>query len=473
MGIGRGRGPQGLILAAVVAVAVIGLAVGAMLWPRHSAPRGVTASPRQQGSRVLLDDPAALLDSAVGPDVLAFTTGSGSRELVRFDPREAKVRWRVRATPSARFLVTAALIFLANHDELAAVEAESGHVRWRAPLTDDVPSECADCLVPSADGAVIVSTRDRRIQAFDGESGARRWSYSPVDVGGAHVLVGDGRVRILDKDADRRRRPGLLHTLSPEGETVASVPMVCATPRGPVAPRYQDRIPRDRNGFYVAFPEGCLQKYDWTGGTMLWTRLLDGVHESGLPSGEPLLTPQYLFWPYARLLVQVDVQNGGVVHAFAADGSFELVPAVAHEGVLLAAAYRRVGSSRTELHGLDLATGETRWRLALGDSTWMQARRKVGLLNAASGRQAWTVQAAGPEGTLVQVSVRQGAEVQISRLSLRDGTLREPRSVGLPSGHLFPPPDVLGWRGQVLWLLLDNQVWAIDTATARLLHGPK
>jgi len=116
-------------------------------------------------------------DSFLQPAVVenAIYAAAANGSVLRVDPASGSVVWRadVESSISAGVGADGFTVAVATpRGEVIALDAD-GKVRWRAQATSDV---IAPPLVGR--GLVIVRSTDHRLNAFEADSGKRRWAYS-------------------------------------------------------------------------------------------------------------------------------------------------------------------------------------------------------------------------------------------------------------------------------------------------------
>lgn len=146
---------------------------------------GTAASPsstRTRGGEPLPADPAA---------------DDGS--VARLREPDGSVRWEVPGLDVLAAIAVDGLVVARTPDELAAVDARTGRVRWRVPM----PGDGVSVHQLLTDGRVILAARGAQLDAIS-YRGERLWSVHVQDAGEEHVV-----------------RPGPAPTPAPTGADVA------------------------------------------------------------------------------------------------------------------------------------------------------------------------------------------------------------------------------------------------------------
>lgn len=103
---------------------------------------------------------------------------------VRLREPDGSVRWEVAGLDVRTAIAVDGLVVARTADEVVAVDARTGRVRWRV----EVPSEGSSMYQLLTDGRVILASRGAQLDALSFR-GDRLWSAHAEDAGEEHVVV--------------------------------------------------------------------------------------------------------------------------------------------------------------------------------------------------------------------------------------------------------------------------------------------
>jgi outer membrane protein assembly factor BamB len=221
----------------------------------HAGPFAVNANP------VIVEDGAGGL-VVVGPQL-----DQRGWHIRGVDPMTRRVRWETlhgsffTTTPEPRSVCDRnRRIYVAHEGLFAAIDGASGRLLWQARLTDRIATNSDDAPLTGDEtslfevgGVVVVRTEDKRIAAYDRETGAALWSIacdSPFATDG-HALVIETEFRKIDLV---RPRDGVVYARFDATEARLA--------RGAVVLEVDNRGPeRDHEG--VALVDAATGKERW------------------------------------------------------------------------------------------------------------------------------------------------------------------------------------------------------------------
>lgn len=126
---------------------------------------------------------AVLPRDGAGGDLLVYTYGvdDGRYKLALIDGRSRATRWQSASLSKnayqGRLVAGRDLVYLTDQSDLLALSLRDGKPAWQASLVVEPPSGCDECL-RLIGNRVIVLQKDGSLQAFDAQSGERRWQVA-------------------------------------------------------------------------------------------------------------------------------------------------------------------------------------------------------------------------------------------------------------------------------------------------------
>jgi hypothetical protein len=275
----------------------------------------------------------------LGGDAVFIVDNDGDVHAI--DAETGHERLRVPLNGGASGMAVAGTTLLLGGDDLVALDATTGDVRWRAALATPVSA-------PVACGELAYVGGARGVFAVEVATGAERWRFltgtamgSPAASGGVvAVCSGDGDLYVLDAASGRERWSVGIGGGSPPA--LAGDAVVIATERGPLGERH-----------------GTLAVLDRGTGAERWQ-----VEVPARIDGAPAVGGGRVFLGTGGALVAFDAATGAERWRFAA-GNILATPALAGEVVYLAAGSGGPIDGTGMLVALDAATGDQRWRYPL------------------------------------------------------------------------------------------------------------
>ncbi|QHT57270.1 PQQ-binding-like beta-propeller repeat protein [Cellulomonas sp. H30R-01] len=133
----------------------------------------------------------ALLTGTAASTVVTRTRGGETvpgdepdGSVARLREPDGSVRWEVPGLDVRTAMAVDGLVVARTEDEVVAVDARTGHVRWRVA----VPSEGGSVYQLLTDGRVILASRGTQLDALSFQ-GDRLWSVHVEPTGERHVVV--------------------------------------------------------------------------------------------------------------------------------------------------------------------------------------------------------------------------------------------------------------------------------------------
>lgn len=326
-------------------------------------------------------------------DVVSVYREPGSSEqyrLVSMNPADKSIRWRGGSVSKewyyAKILGGRGLIYVNDGDKLGAFNADTGATAWQVSLSSAPPNACETCVRLIGD-AVVSFGRDGTLQGFDAASGKGMWTKR-LDPFQGRPLDATGRIAHIE--AISATRPGLgyaLNVLDPAtGGVKVRVDAACqigtntrSSPRG----ADQFRFSPSGDAVYAVITDsagdnsGCVQKYDLATGRQAWSTVFKRADNfpSAIASWVSIMaSPNALYVSNesgdAPTVNVIDAATGKA-RRFNLDKqySYKLIDVAPKEtedkGTLLLQAKPKFDSQRTEVWGVDAATGARRWQFVL------------------------------------------------------------------------------------------------------------
>jgi eukaryotic-like serine/threonine-protein kinase len=292
----------------------------------------------------------------------------------------------LQLSPSTAAAVANGIVYLGGRTPLFALDAGTGAPVWNAPIAWGVTSPAV------ADGVVYVGTGDGKIDAFDAETGAIRWTAQPgpysvaTPVAVAHGLVyagtDDGHALAIDA------RTGVLKWASsvpPYSNGALSSPSVA-------------------DGIVYFSLEGSgpalLIAFDATSGVLLWTQEIDATQFASAPAaymGTVFVSDGWWLWAF-------DAKTGQKRWNSAEGDARNSAIAFAGEHIYLL-------DSQGALDNYDAATGEMVNRTKTGQPVYLPTpavangviytnaigpnSRSLSAYNSSTGKLLWQQQSTG------------------------------------------------------------------------------
>lgn len=376
-------------LAAVVIFTVV------MVRTERLAPNLVGDLANARSSQRMAYGPVTPLIGGAGEEgLLVFTARDEASPLALsyLDGDPLAVRWDSAALDSASIrtppVIDADVAYLRDGERLLALNLPDGSRRWTAELGAVIPDGCASCIQP-LEGAVAVLTADSMLRVLGAENGAPLWQTAldttPREL---HVIAGNPAVVTSVPETDNTAllifdaaEGSLLRRIQPRCEADGTV----ETPT-PDSPVLYDPSARAIYFLFGFEQQGCAQRWAATTGEMVWS---SAVPLSAVPwprawrTDGPLLSGGtiYLAGENGTSLLAIDTRDGSVQVMYRT-GAYALDPWVRDGGMLLVHAEHLDDVESDELWGIDLTTGERRWRypIALSTSSWAAHRAARGFV---------------------------------------------------------------------------------------------
>lgn len=415
------------------------------------------------------------------PEVITLaqdnSTSTYNRMMVKIGP-DGRLVWRAEPLEAdsaylyPNHLVAGAdQVYVAIGDTLFAYQLSDGTTVWQASLSDSLYSGCVSCIQVFAEYVVVVST-DSTVQGFDAQTGEDLWARelqaSVYDL----YRLGDEPV-VLDQD----EAGSALFFLNPAtGEVTRRLTSECVSADEFYSSEldyYDTTLLYDdaSESFYLIFGEyeGCVQRWGLSAEGPEWDAHIP--YEEGFSTSyklTPLLDggTLYLSAENGRLWA-FDTATGERLNLLAEeDAQFVIVGVV--EGVAVVRVVETRGSYEYGLWGVDALTGEVLWKHSLDEAEpLLDTDTASGILSG--GESAWAARVMSA-GVLVLRAESAPHQLVLQMLDARAGTPNTETAIPLKrlDPDMFYSASLITWRGQRVWLMVDNHIYRVNTATAEV-----
>jgi outer membrane protein assembly factor BamB len=450
----------------VLSVAIYLLAAG--------APAGEEPAPSEQADalRVYSFGLAHLLptDDDTQPDVVGVTRNSdGSDRMVYVDfDADPNLRWQSEPLDEGAAYVynpviaDSNFIYMAYETTLVAFDRGDGTNVWQATLSDEVSHICQDCLQISGDWLVAL-TADGVLHGINTQTGALAWSERLVATP-RQLLNLSGKVGVLDELDDVVG----VNVYDPATGTLAQR-FVPQCPNEPFPDRPQTLgiydpllVSGDGKHLYVplgSYRPGCIQSWETATLTQVWQATMPAEIVRSLDREPYLLTDEALYVSDGHNLTVVNLLDGTYRELFG-DEDHNLVPLAVQDGVLVALAERTRGTRRYALWGINATAGTQLWEhIPAAEDLYEEGSSVVyddGIWSAGVSLDKVVVLQAFSDPSFIDFTIlnlADGAQTSTSRLDLGDDA----------SNYWL---QVLGWRRDRVYLVLDDHLRVLDSMTA-------
>ena len=462
-----------------------GVTINTNLDPIRQAINAVTSpfdglSLRENAALISVDDKAM-------PDVLGlgYDIKTSKNALVYIDPISKTLRWRVDADLQSKFLPTLDTVYLADKTRLLALDRATGTTRWQTSLSDEVTGVCNECirLVANGDTArVVVLTKDDVLQAFDVKSGKKVWSQTLSNVLPRFFVWGE-KIVAIDRHEKTDGLPAQVTVFSANGDALLNFDVTCklkgASGSSNIYAQPYDAMKLDEAtgvlyAWYGTF-DGCAQKWDLSTGKALWTTTILDAQPPEYDAASFVLRDDKIYVGGDDQVVALDAATGKARNLVPKSEDYaKLRPLGEQDGVLVVRAVRTRGTPRFELWGIDTTTGNKLWDVKFGEGGPMQGNGPealVGLIGKDREDVAWTAQLTPAGLVLVRNAGKPEFQLSVETLNVKDGTSQGQKSIKLNvSSPFYSVPAVLGWRGDVAWLHLNNSYYAVDVRKVEIVQ---
>jgi len=183
-----------------------------------------------------------------------------------------------------------------------------------------------------------------------------------------------------------------------------------------------------------------------------------------------LMTDAEIYLQNDGQLLSIDKATG-TVKTLLTDEDYQFVPLAVSGNTLLVRAMRTRGTERFELWGVDPATGKQDWTLELENSTPIDPPEElIGLIDSDESGWSWHL---GPSGLLLLEFQAEPNQLVLTLINPSDGTSQSEQTIEMKkvTGDFFSAPTIIGWWGEVVYFILDTNIYALDTTTGEILSS--
>jgi outer membrane protein assembly factor BamB len=417
-------------------------------------------------------------DNDTGPDIVGVTRNSdGTSRMVYVDfDADPHLRWQSEPLGDGanyvhnKVVADRALIYMAYETTLVAFDRGDGTILWEATLSDEVSNICRDCL-QIFDHWAVALTADGVLNGINVQTGEEAWSER-LTATPRQLLNLAGKAAVLDEEDDVVG----VNVYDPATGALARR-IVPQCPNEPFPNRPQTLgiydpllVSGDGRNLYVpigSYRPGCIQSWDGATLTQVWQTTLPVEFVRSLGREPHLLTDEALYISDGHNLSLVNLLDGAYREVFS-DEDHDLVPLAAQDGVLVALAERTRGTRRYSLWGLDTATGSQRWEYIPEAQDLYDDRSSVVYDDRSSVVYDDGIWSAGVslDKVIVLQAFSDPSFVNFAVLNLADGAQSGTNRFDLGDEGSSYWMQVLGWRRDRVYLVLDSRLRAIDFMTA-------
>jgi outer membrane protein assembly factor BamB len=421
-------------------------------------------------TRTRILQPERLLPGAGSEQIFAIVRNYGGSKhqdaLARFDLASGARTWELPATYQSAFAADDRRVFVTSKSRLGAYDRANGSAIWEVSLSDEVQGDCEDCLGAFA-GRVVAHTKDEALQVFDAATGRAVMSRElgrPNRVS----IVGD-RLLVIARDA----KGGAVNAtvIDADGREAVSFPVRCSAEWGSGALGWSDFTYADASsGTLVAWYEGgCVQRYDLAAGALTSSIVTDRT--ASLGANAAVVPANGVLYLGEDENLHALPLSGGRPIRLANAPDYSIRPIGTSGAVVVVRARRRVGSTRFEIWGIEARTGARLWQLKMGDGARPvePPDEFIGTLAPDRDDVAFTAHVDGDRLRIVKAGGRGGPWVSVEVVDLATGTSKGEKRISVEASDHWNAPRVFGWRGPVVWLLVDGRATSIDTAEGKIL----
>ncbi len=427
--------------------------------------------------RMVAMDTAALLptEGDIPPDVVSlfYNVNTEERLFARVSSSNKNLAWQAEPLPGDGFadhIVTDGnLVYTASEMNLFAYHASDGSLAWQVTMPDQLDYD-PNSLVLAA-GRVVTITLDRSLQAYDAQTGQLAWSrlLSGYD---RQVRLMNDQIVVMDYLGDDYTYSLVfLNPLDGREESLLTPTCQVREYSSETLDTYSGILYEPgQNSLYLLYGtfNGCIQRINLSTRQVTWqTAVEDGL--SFTPYGfNGMMTDSTIYFQNEEHLLAVD-KAGGTVRTLLSNDDYEFMPLAVSGDTLVARARRTRGTERFELWGVDAGTGSKKWSLELENTKPLDPPNElVGLVDEDESGWAWRLT---PTGLLLLDFQAVPNQLVLNTINPADGSKTSEIAVPLEDdgSEFYSVPTVIGWWNQVVYFILDTQVYAVDTTSGEVL----
>ncbi len=212
---------------------------------------------------------------------------------------------------------------------------------------------------------------------------------------------------------------------------------------------------------------GCVQRLDLASGQTSWSASSKDSFNFSPDGFQYLMTDSSLYFSNANDLLAVD-KSAGTMKVLLTNPDYNLLPLAMAGDKLIVRARRTRGTERFEMWGVDAASGSLAWRLDMqGASPIDPPNEMSGLIDDTGSGWTWRLVTGGL--VLIKFQAKPN-QLMLETFNPADGTSQGKQTIALNkvSGDFYSIPTVIGWQGNVVYLSLESNIYALDVTTGKL-----
>jgi hypothetical protein len=408
-----------------------------------------------KGKPTLLDPVVWIPADGGTPDIALqarrFDTDPYTTAIARIAPSSNKILWETDPFVGKDVTVSGlysdgAWIFVVIKSDLHVFNAVDGKLAWKAKLSDK-SGYCSNteiCMF-AQDQVFLILTADQNLQAFKVTDGTLLWQHIN-DYGSNGMYIYKDWVVIYAKGQET------------SGNYLAFLNLKTGVEEKKVSPKEFYGGPKlyfDDTSLYIL--DRQIEKWDLSVKLpkIIWTYPNDlSFDDEKIVIGE-----DYLYAKANHSIYSID-KNSGNFKALIHNENFEFTPMEEKQKQVLLLSKRTRGTSVTGLWTVDMATGEQVGPIDLGEGKYLQDSSESVF---SADQYVWTEQFAGDTLTVVKFSTEPN-EVIIEPYNLASGEKLKTTHIPLTniSSSIYTVRAILGWQKNILWVMIDSHVMAID-----------
>ncbi len=396
---------------------------------------------------------------------LGYPYAASTASVVAIDLKERSVLWSrdAGAYSNSQYLAAGdGLLALINDSELTVLEGGTGEAIWRATLSDVVTTCLRPHCVAVVGQRIVVATLDRKLTAFDSNTGEIAWSLNLGNDFYGFDLLGD-RVVVIDEPQDK---PSAIVFVDPASGNAERASMTCNAGSLPddVSRNAEFALGEDGRDLYLTFGffGTCVARGDLTAPAGQWRTA--GVSDNGGLDPWPLIVgPDAVFIDFQGAVLAFDHDLGNP-RTVLADTDVTYHAIAAGEAGLMVVHTREVGTPTSELWLVDPVTAKPIWTIDLGKSQLLWAADSYSL------NDGGTYVDVIPESTgqVLMLTYAVGTEaggasrLRAEQITLSDGSTRSLAQMPIAAQFTLSHPIRLLQDGEGLWLQIGAGLVHLD-----------
>jgi outer membrane protein assembly factor BamB len=400
---------------------------------------------------------------------LFYDSGSDARFIGLVDTAARKLLWHAAPLKgdgmASGLAASSDMIYTANEDNLLAYHKTDGSLAWQTVMTDKLNYGENNMLVTA--GRVITNNADDSIQAYDAETGSLVWSKRLSGSNSVLYLVDQSLMYVDEADSDNNDGLFFLDPLT--GTQQASIIPTCTNSEETYNIETDSGLIVDTAAqtLFIIYREGCVQSLNLGSRQVNWTALSVDYFDFLSEGYKYLLTDSSLYFGNNGNLEMVTKSNGEI-KILSSNPDYNVYPMEITGNTLIVRADRTRGTERTELWGVDLASGSQTWQITLqGASPIDPPNEMAGLIDKTD--YGWTLKLT-PSGLALITFKGEPNQLDLEFINTTDGSLQNKQTIPISGvmGDFYDIPVVIGWQGNLAYLNIDGSLNILDVSTEKL-----